>query len=418
MPLISSYPILSAPVADDLIPIIDSSDLNPTTNNPKLKNVTLSTLTTALSEGISPLSTKGEIWVYGTTDTSLSVGTNAQVLTADSSQTTGLKWSTLGSAAYLNAGTTATPNNVVQLDALGKLPELDGSALTGISAGLTSPLTTSGDIWIFTTTDTRLPRGNEGEVLSSTATGLDWIPLPSGITSPLTATGDLWYKNNVGNDAALPRGATYQQLVATNSNIEWSYDSGTAVDLRSANFSPTTTDNGKLFVIDTTTGNITVDLDGLTGSIKKNYYFYNIGINQVTFVDAGSTFIGDPTLSQHEFVRLISASSNSWYVIKSVASNGTVYQSFSTAKTASFSLAESDHGAWIPCTNTTAIIVTLPVDFPDGFQCIIDRQNTGDVVFSNAVGTTLVSNSTEITAQYGVVHAVVNNNVWRLTGAL
>lgn len=42
----------------------------------------------------SPLTTKGDVYVYSTTDTRLSVGSNGQILTADSAQTTGLKWST------------------------------------------------------------------------------------------------------------------------------------------------------------------------------------------------------------------------------------------------------------------------------------------------------------------------------------
>jgi hypothetical protein len=40
----------------------------------------------------SPLTTKGDIWVYGTGDTRLPVGTNGHTLVADSVETTGLKW--------------------------------------------------------------------------------------------------------------------------------------------------------------------------------------------------------------------------------------------------------------------------------------------------------------------------------------
>lgn len=48
--------------------------------------------TTGSGSSAAILTTKGDLYTYSTQDTRLPVGTNGQVLTADSTQTTGLKW--------------------------------------------------------------------------------------------------------------------------------------------------------------------------------------------------------------------------------------------------------------------------------------------------------------------------------------
>lgn len=48
--------------------------------------------TTGGGGGASPLTTKGDLFTYSTVDARLPVGTNGQALVADSTQTTGIKW--------------------------------------------------------------------------------------------------------------------------------------------------------------------------------------------------------------------------------------------------------------------------------------------------------------------------------------
>lgn len=62
------------------------------------------TTATGAFNALSPLTTKGDILVYSTTNTRLPVGTNGQSLTPASGQTTGLQWVT-------NATTQSTPTN-------------------------------------------------------------------------------------------------------------------------------------------------------------------------------------------------------------------------------------------------------------------------------------------------------------------
>jgi hypothetical protein len=53
---------------------------------------------TSTGGGASPLTTKGDVYVFSTLNDRLPVGTDSQVLTADSTQTTGLRWGTPVSA--------------------------------------------------------------------------------------------------------------------------------------------------------------------------------------------------------------------------------------------------------------------------------------------------------------------------------
>ena len=50
---------------------------------------------------VSPLTTKGDLYTFSTSDARLGVGTNTHVLTADSAEATGLKWAAAGGAYTL-----------------------------------------------------------------------------------------------------------------------------------------------------------------------------------------------------------------------------------------------------------------------------------------------------------------------------
>lgn len=60
----------------------------------------------------SPLTTKGDVFTFSTADARLAVGTNGQILTADSAQTTGVKWASggggSGNITEINADATAS----------------------------------------------------------------------------------------------------------------------------------------------------------------------------------------------------------------------------------------------------------------------------------------------------------------------
>jgi hypothetical protein len=57
---------------------------------------------------VSPLTTKGDLYTFGSSDTRIGVGANDTVLTADSSEATGLKWAAPASGGGLTVIATGT----------------------------------------------------------------------------------------------------------------------------------------------------------------------------------------------------------------------------------------------------------------------------------------------------------------------
>jgi len=61
----------------------------------------------------SPLTTKGDIWGYSTSDARIPVGANGTILTADSTEALGVKWATpAGGSSALTYITSASPSGV------------------------------------------------------------------------------------------------------------------------------------------------------------------------------------------------------------------------------------------------------------------------------------------------------------------
>jgi hypothetical protein len=112
---------------------------------------------------------------------------NNQALVINTATATGLAWATMTAAMVTNAvDSTATYNNPAWLN------QLAWTKITGVPAGVVSPLNARGDIHVFATPggDVRLPAGADGLVLttdSTQATGLIWKT--AGTTSPTACCG-------------------------------------------------------------------------------------------------------------------------------------------------------------------------------------------------------------------------------------
>lgn len=168
--------------------------------------------TTPTSTFTSPLTTKGDLHTYSTTDARLPIGANGTFLVADSTTTTGLRWQAPADTDDITEGTT-------------NLYYTDARVTTRFNTLI--PTVAKGDLLVQgATVLSRLPVGSNDQVLladSTTATGLRWGAVNSGggalaglsdvaITSPAqgqvltwNATTSRWNAANLSNQISLNR---------------------------------------------------------------------------------------------------------------------------------------------------------------------------------------------------------------------
>lgn len=192
-----------------------------------------------VGSGTSPLTTKGDILSYDTDDARLGVGTNDQVLTADSAQTLGVKWA-------------------------------------GVPSG-SAPTTTKGDLSGYSTTQARIPVGTDDQVLTADSTqalGVKWAAASgSGSTVPVwmehLADRTQGTSESVHGDDQEFTGTIGGTAVAPTGTVTWTQSKG----LLSAKFAAISASDiaGRMYSLTPTSSPVTVETALRVFTSTNNY---------------------------------------------------------------------------------------------------------------------------------------------------
>lgn len=180
--------------------------------------------------GSSPLTTKGDIYVFSTTNARLPVGTDGFVLTADSTQTTGLKWAAVTGTGTVTSVTSATGDATVATTTttpvitIVSAPKLTTARTIGI---ITGDATSSGSSFDGTANNTNAltlatVNSNVGSftyasitvnakgLITAASNGTAPVTSVSGTTNRITSTG--------GTTPVIDISATFEALLGKVAN--------------------------------------------------------------------------------------------------------------------------------------------------------------------------------------------------------
>ena len=353
-----------------------------------------------------PMTTRGDI-IYknsGGTTTRLGAGTANQILQSDG---TDISWATITQTATTDSGTFVSgdltagkmdvnhalsfqdvdvwlydasnikyaPTNITATDANNCNIDVSGKTITGthryvistggasISAGGdSSPLTTKGDVYTYTSTNARLAVGTNDHVLtadSGEATGIKWSAIPD--QTPLTTKGDLFTYSTV--DARLPIGTNDYVLTADSSEatgLKWAASSSGKYGNYSASDSPdTTNDTSESYEVGSAWVDTTADRSYIAVDVTENAAVWNRTSSTAPVVVASGVFYYDSGIVTHNLhnVTSISRDEAGYYsVTLSITMNGTFYPIVVSGSTRSGS--SSNYASGCGTRTTTTFKVT------------------------------------------------------------
>lgn len=347
--------------------------------------------TVAVSSSASPLTTKGDIYTRSSSaDARLPVGTDGQVISADSTQATGLKYITLGGGS---GDMVLASNQVVTgLKTFGSAGAVSKFALAGTTSGSTivdASAVASGTITIPAATDTLVGKATTDTLTNKT------INLTSNTLVATSAQVATAVTDETGSGALVfatsptlvtPALGTPASGVATNLT-------GTASGLTAGNV----TTNANLTGHVTSTGNAT-----LLGSFTKAQLNTAISDGDAMYLDSADTITGAKTFSTAPVLNALptgsaiaSAATASTIVTRDASANTNVnnlLQGYTTTATAAGTttlVVGSTYLQFFTGSTTQTLVLPVTSTLVLGQQYYIKNNSTGAVTIQSSGGNTV-----------------------------
>jgi len=156
----------------------------------------------------SPLTTKGDVWGYSSVNARIPVGTNGQVLTADSAQTLGLKWAT-----PTGTGDVTGPASVSSADYIATYDSTTGKVLRDSRVILTRPASAA----VITIASTKTFTCNNSLILAGTDS--------QTFTFPASSANVTVWDSGSGTSGRIPYAVGSGRLTET-SSLAWDNTNG------------------------------------------------------------------------------------------------------------------------------------------------------------------------------------------------
>jgi hypothetical protein len=160
---------------------------------------------------VSPLTTKGDVLTYSTVNARLGVGTNGHVLTADSGETTGLKWAAAGSGINDND---TMPLSTATADTLKPNAVNENFGVYTDISGVSNS-TATGSVYLETGSKTA-GTGNSGSIIFRTGTSAGGTRGTIQTNGNLVHTGDILpatsFTYDIGSTAAVIKKGYFAEM--------------------------------------------------------------------------------------------------------------------------------------------------------------------------------------------------------------